>query len=187
MLVEDSEADAELIVRQLKEGGFDPICERVSKRDDMAAALDRRAWDVVISDYSMPQFGGAEALSMMKERALDIPFISVSGTIGEDVAVSMMKAGAHDYVMKNDLTRLVPAIERELQAAESRRQHRNAQASTSLLAAIVESSDDAIVSKSLAGVIQSWNAGAERIFGYSAEQAVGRGVHGAAGIKPSSA
>ena len=176
MLVEDSEADAELIVRQLKLGGFDPICERVATRDDMAEALTRRAWDVVISDYSMPQFGGAEALTMMKERSLDIPFISVSGTIGEDVAVSMMKAGAHDYVMKNNLARLVPAIERELQASESRRQHRNAQASTSLLAAIVESSDDAIVSKTLEGIVLSWNGGAERMFGFTAAEMVGQRV-----------
>jgi PAS domain S-box-containing protein len=176
LLVEDSEADAELIVRELKDGGFDPVCERVETREAMAAALDRRAWDVVISDYSMPRFGGDEALTMMKERGLDIPFISVSGTIGEDVAVSMMKAGAHDYVMKNNLARLVPTIERELQAAESRRQHRNAQASTSLLAAIVESSDDAIVSKTLDGIILSWNGGAERMFGYTAAEMIGQRV-----------
>jgi len=176
LLVEDSEADAELIVRELKEGGFDPVYERVETRDAMAAALDRRDWDVVISDYSMPQFGGAAALTLLKDRALDIPFISVSGTIGEDVAVSMMKAGAHDYVMKGNLARLVPAVERELNAAALRRERQQAQASKSLLAAIVESSDDAILSKTLDGIILSWNQGAQRMYGYTAAEMIGQRV-----------
>ena len=174
--MEDSEADAELIVRELKEGGFDPVYERVETRDAMAAALDRRDWDVVISDYSMPQFGGAAALTLLKDRALDIPFISVSGTIGEDVAVSMMKAGAHDYVMKGNLARLVPAVERELNAAALRRERQQAQASKSLLAAIVESSDDAILSKTLDGIILSWNQGAQRMYGYTAAEMIGQRV-----------
>jgi PAS domain S-box-containing protein len=142
----------------------------------MAAALERRSWDVVISDYSMPQFGGAAALTLLKERALDTPFICVSGIIGEAVAVSMMKEGAHDYVMKGNLARLVPAIERELKGAEIRREQQTAQASRSLLAAIVEGSDDAILSKTLDGIILSWNPGAERMYGYNAGEMIGQRV-----------
>lgn len=176
LLIEDSEADAELIVHELKDGGFDPLYERVDTSRAMTAALNLRPWDVVIADYSMPKFGGAAALAMLKERGLDVPFITVSGTIGEDVAVSMMKAGAHDYLMKDNLKRLVPAIERELHAAESRREHQRAQAAMCLLAAIVESSDDAIISKTLDGIILSWNQGAQRMYGYKAEEMIGQRI-----------
>ena len=176
LLVEDSEVDAELIVQELKDGGFDSHYERVETRDALTAALDRRLWDVVICDYSMPQFSGAAALTLFQERGLDIPFIIVSGTLGEEAAVAMMKAGAHDYVMKGNLARLVPAVRREMKAAEMRRVSRQTQASTSLLAAIVESSDDAIFSKTLEGIILSWNEGAQRMYGHTEQEMIGRRV-----------
>ena len=176
LVVEDSEADAELVRYELVQGGFDPVCERVATRPAMAAALDNHSWDVVLADYSMPGFSGKAALELLLERELEIPFISVSGTMGEDVAVAMMKAGAHDYVTKNDLKRLVPAIERELKATELRRRQKQAEESIQLLAAIVESTDDAIVSETLGGMILSWNRGAERIYGYTAEEMIGRPV-----------
>jgi PAS domain S-box-containing protein len=124
----------------------------------------------------MPQFGGDAALALLKARGLDVPFISVSGTMGEDVAVAMMKAGAHDYVMKDDLKRLVPAVERELDAAGVRRERRRAEESRSLLAAIVASSDDAIISTTLDGVVLSWNRGAEQMYGYSALEMISQPV-----------
>ena len=176
LIVEDSEADAELIVRELQDGGFDPAYERVDTQPAMTAALDRRDWDIVISDYSMPQFGGDAALALLQARGLDVPFISVSGTMGEDVAVAMMKAGAHDYVMKDDLKRLVPAVERELDAAIVRRERRRAEESRSLLAAIVASSDDAIISTTLDGMVLSWNRGAEQMYGYSALEMISQPV-----------
>ena len=127
LLVEDSDDDARLLVRQLGSAGYDVTHRRVDTPDAMQEALERNVWDVVISDYSMPQFSGTAALALMQERGLDLPFIFVSGTIGEDVAVAAMRAGASDYVLKDKLKRLVPAIERELRDAEVRRERQRAQ------------------------------------------------------------
>ncbi len=126
-MVEDSETDALLIVRQLRVAGYEPQFERVDTEAALRAALDRQAWDLIISDYNMPGFSGTAALSVLRERGLDIPFIFVSGSIGEDVAVAAMKAGASDYVMKERLKRLAPAIERELREVDVRRERRRAQ------------------------------------------------------------
>ncbi|MDO8680804.1 MAG: EAL domain-containing protein [Acidobacteriota bacterium] len=124
LIVEDSEADTELLRHELMRAGYDPVCERVETADAMGAALDRQDWDIVISDYSMPRFNGLEALRLVQQRKLDIPFIIVSGTIGEDRAVAAMKAGAHDYILKDNLKRLVPAITRELKEAQVRLERR---------------------------------------------------------------
>jgi signal transduction histidine kinase len=122
ILVEDSEDDALLLLHELRRGGYDPLCQRVETTEEMKLALGDRAWDLVIADYSLPRFSAPEALKLFQESGLDIPFIVVSGTIGEDVAVEAMRAGARDYIMKNNLARLVPAIQRELHEAEMRRQ-----------------------------------------------------------------
>jgi len=128
LLVEDSENDALLLVRELTRAGFEPVVERVETAVAMQAALDRQGWDIVLGDYSMPQFGGAAALALLRERGLDVPFIIVSGTIGEERAVAAMNAGASDYVPKDKLKRLVPVIERELREAAGRRGRRRAEA-----------------------------------------------------------
>jgi PAS domain S-box-containing protein len=128
LLVEDSEDDALLLVRSLRKGGYDPTWERVDTPQDMEAALDGGGWDLVISDHSMPAFSSSAALGMLRRKGyVDLPFIIVSGQIGEDAAVAAMKAGAHDYLMKNDLARLNSAIERELREAEVRRERRRAE------------------------------------------------------------
>jgi PAS domain S-box-containing protein len=121
LLVEDSEADARLIVLELQQSGYDPKVERFYTPETFRAALTGKPWDIVIADYFMPRFDGLDALAMVKESGLDLPFIIVSGVIGEDVAVAAMKSGAHDYVMKDRLTRLGPAVQRALQEAEGRR------------------------------------------------------------------
>ncbi|MDB6022116.1 MAG: Multi-sensor signal transduction histidine kinase, partial [Pedosphaera sp.] len=121
LLVEDQESDAALLLLELRQNGYEPQWERVQTAAAMTAALDRQSWDVVVADYVLPGFSGPGALRLMQRRGLDLPFIIVSGHIDEDTAVASMKAGAHDYVMKDRLTRLVPAIEREMNEAEVRR------------------------------------------------------------------
>jgi len=126
LLVEDSEADAELVLRELRRGGFNTSHKRVASAAAVSDALDSESWDFIISDYVMPGFDGLEALALYRERRLDVPFIVVSGHIGEDIAVAAMQAGADDYLMKDRLARLVPAVTRALQKAEMRRAHHRA-------------------------------------------------------------
>src|SRR5713101_4417960 len=114
LLVEDIEQDALLLVRELKRGGFDVTFERVDTPEAMSAALAKQPWDIVLSDYSMPRFSAPMALGLVKERRLDLPFIIVSGTVSEDIAVEAIHGGAHDFMAKGKLGRLIPAIEREL-------------------------------------------------------------------------
>src|SRR2546422_8724414 len=121
LVAEDSETDGGLVQRELKRGGLDFQGRRVQAEPDFRGELDEFHPNLVISDFSMPQFSGPKALAIARESRADIPFIFISGTIGENVAVDMMKAGADDYVMKNNLARLVPALKRELREAEVRR------------------------------------------------------------------
>jgi diguanylate cyclase len=134
LLIEDSMDDALLLLRELEVGGYNVTCERVDTSGDMNNALDRQEWDLVIADYTMPTFSGTAALEIARSRSLDAPFIFVSGTIGEDAAVAAMKIGADDYIMKGNLKRLVPAVDRELRDAEGRRERRNAEARVHYLA-----------------------------------------------------
>src|SRR3990172_13256565 len=124
LIVEDNDDDRQLLAVELQSGGYDLVHECVQSADKMRAALVRGQWDVVISDYAMPGFCGIEALQILQERGLDLPFIIVSGKIGEATAVELMKSGAHDYISKDDLRRLLPAVERELREAAARREHR---------------------------------------------------------------
>lgn len=124
LVVEDSPRDAELVIREIRRAGYEVTWRRVENEPDMQMALNSEQWDLVISDYRMPHFDGLSALRVLQKAGTDLPFIIVSGTIGEELAVAAMKAGAHDYVLKNNLTRLVPAIERELRDAEIRQERR---------------------------------------------------------------
>ena len=109
LFVEDSEDDMRLLVRQLRQGGYAPTFELAETADGLRAALHRGGWDLIISDYSMPRFSGLEALAVTLQLAPDVPFLLVSGTVGEEVAVESIKAGAADYLMKQNLIRFVPA------------------------------------------------------------------------------
>jgi len=127
LIVEDSEDDAELLLLELRQGGFEPAAERVETEEAMCAALGRQSWDLIIADYALPHFSAPAALAVLRDTDLDVPFIVVSGKIGEETAVVLMKAGAHDYIMKDNLTRFLPAVQRELREAEVRRERRRAQ------------------------------------------------------------
>ncbi len=134
LIVEDNEDDALLLVEELRRGGYNPTFVRVEEAEPMQMQLATKGWDIVFSDFTMPRFTAYDALAKLHESKLDIPFIIVSGTIGEDRAVAAMKAGAHDYVLKGALKRLVPAVERELREARNRRERHQAEESAHYLA-----------------------------------------------------
>jgi PAS domain S-box-containing protein len=168
LLIEDSEDDAALVLRELRRGGYEPICQQVQTAVDLGAALDQQEWDVVISDFAMPQFSGMAALAIVRERQPDLPFILVSGNIGEEMAVSAMKAGANDYLMKNALARLAPAVRKEIAETKARR---SAEAHKT---AILETALDCIITMDHEGKITQFNPAAEQVFRYKRQEVIGR-------------
>src|SRR5204863_8454876 len=120
LVVEDNESDSHLAVRELQRAGYEVTHLRVDTEPSLRTALNTCTWDIVISDYNMPGFKGTEALALVRDTHRELPFIFVSGSIGEETAVAAMRAGANDYVMKGNLNRLAPAIERELREARLR-------------------------------------------------------------------
>jgi signal transduction histidine kinase len=124
LFIEDCVDDAALQIRLFELAGYDIVFERVDSPASLNRALDH-SWDLIISDYSMPQYSGADALRLIRKLGLETPFIFVSGTMGEEAAVASLKAGAQDYLMKGNLSRLIPAVQRELREAEARRQRRD--------------------------------------------------------------
>src|SRR6266446_6276161 len=127
LIIEDSENDAMLLEIELQRAGYRTSCLRVDTPEAMRSALERQEWDLIIADYVMPRFNGLAALALVKAKGLDLPFIIVSGHIRDDTAVAAMKAGAHDYVMKDNLARLGPAVQRELREAAGRRKRRESE------------------------------------------------------------
>ncbi len=119
LIIEDSALDAKVLVGLVKAGGYEVTSERVETSKEFTTALDNEKWDVILADYNLPEFNGAEGLKLLQESGQDIPFIVISGGIGEDLAVQIMKSGAHDYLMKGNLARLVPAVERAGRVAEA--------------------------------------------------------------------
>jgi signal transduction histidine kinase len=138
LVVEDSDNDTQLMLGELRRGGYDVEYERVETSSAMQAALSHKVWDIILCDYTMPQFTAMEALMILKESGLDLPFIVISGTIGEETAVTTLKAGAHDFILKGRLARLIPAIQRELRDAKTRRLHRQVEAERQTLIANLE-------------------------------------------------
>ena len=120
LLIEDSKDDAQLVLREIQRGGYDVEFERVETAEAMRAALARQPWDLILCDFSLPRFNAPNALELLKQSGHDLPFIIVSGTIGEESAVNALKAGAHDFIIKGNFARLIPAIQRELKEAEVR-------------------------------------------------------------------
>jgi PAS domain S-box-containing protein len=181
LVIEDSEDDVLLLTRELKRAGYEPVFERVETAAGMRKALQRGDWDIIVSDYIMPRFSGLAALEVLKKSGIDVPFIIVSGKIGEDIAVGAMRAGAHDYIVKGNLARLVPAVERELREVEIRRKRAKAEAdlreSEDKFSAIAATATDAILIVNAEGNITYWNPSAEKIFGYREQEALGEPLH----------
>lgn len=166
LIAEDSEDDAVLLIRTLRRGGYEVTYERVDSAVTMNTALNTYEWDVVISDYVMPQFSGIDALRLVQSRGLDIPFIIVSGKIGEDIAVDAMRSGAQDYIMKSNLARLIPAIQRELQEADVRRKRRKAEEQLRIKDAAIASSINGIIIADLDNTITYANDAFLDLWGY---------------------
>jgi PAS domain S-box-containing protein len=181
LVVEDSEDDCLLLKNTLTRGGYDVTHQRVETAETMSAALAGGQWDIVISDHRMPQFSSLAALKICKEHACNIPFIVVSGSIGEELAVAAMKAGAHDYIMKDNLTRLVPAVERELRDAESRRQRQRAEQELEVChhrtESILEAAGEGICGLDANGVINFINPRGAKLLGWEAADLIGKPFH----------
>jgi PAS domain S-box-containing protein len=179
LIVEDSADDAALLERELRRGGYALRAQRVETAQQLAAALDEAEWDVILSDHTLPTFSGTHALSLVRARQPHLPFIFVSGTIGEDVAVAAMQAGAKDYVTKGNLRRLIPAIDRELREAAARREGARAEAERRAaehqrrqLFQAVEQSGSFVIITDAEGVIEYANPKLLDAMGYTAEEVV---------------
>ena len=185
LIVEDSEDDVLLLLRELRRGGYQPAHERVETPEGMEAALEKGMWDLVVSDHSMPHFNSSAALKMLREKGYpDLPFIIVSGRIGEDVAVEAMKAGAQDYIMKDNLARLTSAIERELREAEGRRERRRAEEALreaeEKYRGIFENAVEGIFQTTVDGRLLTANPAMARILGYESPEELLEGVENVA-------
>jgi len=180
LILEDSEFDARVMVQALRAGGYEVQSRRVETGEAMEFALRSQPWDIVLADYNMPAFNATQALRILQQEGHDIPFIIVSGGIGEDVAVAAMKAGAHDYVMKGSPARLLPAVDRELREAEMRRKRREAESllreSELRYRSLWETSPDAVLMCDEAGLIGFANPAAETVFGLSGTEFAGRPI-----------
>ena len=178
LVVEDSEFDAKMLVRLLDRGGYATTSERVQTAADMTRALSEKEWDIVLSDYNLPGFNATLALQLLQATQLDIPFIIVSGGIGEDIAVAAMKSGASDYLMKGNLARLVPAVERELRDAAVRKARRRAESelrnSEQRYRLLWETATDAILLMDTRSNILFANPAVQGIFSYEPAELVGK-------------
>lgn len=171
LIVEDSEFDARLVVGLLQTAGYEVTSRRVDNVPDLQDALKRERWDLVLADHQMPGLDAAQALRLVKESGQDVPFIVVSGGIGEETAVALMKAGAHDSLRKGNLSRLVPVVERELREARNRAERRTGELR---LRRLWESSPDAILMVDERGRVAFVNPAAETLFGRPATELVGQ-------------
>ncbi|MCB1127834.1 MAG: SpoIIE family protein phosphatase, partial [Verrucomicrobiae bacterium] len=174
LIIEDSEFDAVILAGHLQKEGYEVTWERVETAADLETALRERSWDIVFSDHQLPEFNADEALKVVQRAGVDLPFIVVSGGIGEDKAVDLMKAGAHDFVFKGGLIRLPPAVDRELREARTRAAHRAAEQllreNEKRLRLLWEKSPDAILMMDENGAIAFVNPAAEEVLGGSATQ-----------------
>lgn len=176
LLVEDSPDDAEILIWQLRKSGIEAEWERVDTAEALHCALDDKSWDLIISDYIMPGFSGLAALEILHDKGIDLPFIVVSGKMGEETAVETMKAGAHDYFIKGNLARLAPAIKRELEEADTRRLRKQAEQELKTLRHAIETIPIGVTIADRDGKIIFTNRADAEIHGYEVEELLGQDV-----------
>lgn len=174
LIVEDSASDAALMLRHLQKAGFTLSHRRVETAQQMQQALRAQSWDVVLCDFSLPGFDAKQALATLHASALDIPFIVVSGSIGDATAIELMRTGAQDYLMKDNMARLAPAVERELREAEQRRKHRLAEQRLRLSACVFEYADESILLTDAECLIVAVNPNFQKVTGYSEAEVLGK-------------
>src|SRR5687768_10851209 len=178
LLVEDDSSDAILIDRELRKGGLDFQSLRVETKDQFEQALAGEKPDIILSDHGLPAFSGLMALDLAKQKFPDVPFIFVTGSLGEEMAIKTLRSGATDYVLKHALRNLVPAVRRALDQAAERARRKEAEdgqrRSEARKTAILNAALDAIITIDHQGIIQAWNRAAENTFGYTREQAMGK-------------
>ncbi len=172
LLLEDSVADAALVLHALRRAGYAPSASRVETEKDFLEQLQSPP-EIILADFTMPEFDSLRALEILQQRKVDVPFIIVSGTIGEERAVQIMQHGATDYIIKDRLGRLGPAVTQALDQWRLKKDKVSDDLTIAQLAAIVESSGEAIMSMSLDGLITNWNRAAESLFGYPAADIIG--------------
>jgi PAS domain S-box/PAS domain S-box len=177
LMVESSEDDELLLIRKLKKGGYDPVYERVETAAAMKKALKEKQWDIILCDYSLPKFNAPSAIAILKKANIGIPIIIVSGTIGEIVAIDCMRLGARDYIMKGNLSRLCPAIARELKEAKVRNNEKHTEEKLHheelRFQALIEHSSDIIVIINREGIITYINPAVEIVLGFKPEERIG--------------
>jgi len=174
--LEDNLNDAEIVQTILKTGGFSCTSTCVQTGEAFVAALEGDDLDLILSDHTLPNFSGFHALEIARVLKPEIPFIFVSGTLGEEEAINSLKYGATDYVLKDGLIRLVPAVRRALQEVEVHAEQKRAGEQIAEQAAYLDKAQDAIMVRDLEGKILFWNKGAERIYGWSSQEVLGRNV-----------
>jgi PAS domain S-box-containing protein len=175
LLLEDNPLDAEMVIRELRRAGFEPDWQRVDTQAEFLKCLDPNL-DIILSDHEMPQFNGPRALELLKESGLAVPFITVSGTIGEEVAVTSMKQGAADYLLKDRLIRLGPAVKQALEQTRLRKEHQQTSRRIAFQAQLLGAVGQAVVATDLEGAVLYLNPFAEQLYGWPAEEAVGKNL-----------
>src|SRR5919106_2912988 len=172
LIIEDSENDSQFVLREIQRGGYDVEWERVETRSAMENALMRR-WDVIICDHSLPEFNAIAALETLHTRGLDLPFLIVSGSISEEAAVQSLKAGAHDFIVKGKLARLMPAIERELRDAKIRQERKQAEEKLRLSDQILQRVTALVIVADSRGEIVYVSPAVKTILGYEPSELLG--------------
>jgi len=174
LIIEDNESDAALIIRLLRKAETHITCEVIDTAPQLERALGQHSCDFVICDYSLPQFDAIHALKRIKNHNFDIPFIVVSGTVGEETAVELMRAGAQDYIMKDNLARLVPVFHRELAEAKLRKRNKRTEERNNLQAKLLDLIGQSVIMVDGKDIITFWNKASETLYGWSEAEVMGR-------------